>query len=63
MFYTFYGLDPYLLRWARPRFWVYDLTLEALLLFPKFGVGSFYTCVILEVSGISHYLCVIILCG
>jgi len=47
--------------WARPKFQVYDLIPVAQPLFPKFGVGIFYSCVILEVGGVSHYVCVIIL--
>jgi len=47
--------------WIRSKFQVCDLIPKAQLLFPNFGMGGFYSCVILEVGGVSHYVCVIIL--
>jgi len=38
-----------------------NLILKAHLLFPKFGVSGFYSCVILEVGGVSLYVCFIVL--
>jgi len=49
--------------WVRPKFQVCDLIPKVQLLFLKFGVDDFYSCIIIKVDDVSRYVCVIILCS